>query len=314
MVLHHIDHSIIPHPFAQVCQAYTLRYPNPFSPHVISSDVLRREWDSEHRILHTTRLLLKRGTLPTWAPRGIIEKSETWVLEESQLDVLQGKLDVSSRNLDHRKVIEVIETLEVRARGEVSHATTSAQVTSSWGFHLLRNRIEHYGVSRFQRQTKNARLGLEMTIQILQPNSTLRDRLLNGEKLNYPPITPSSAVAARLHALRNRAKENKERISALIRTGAGLPIQSHEDMSKEEEAELKELEHAYGLASEMVDETLTLSPSSSSNAASIPHPLDHPKRRWFWWCRWRLGGSDEKSNKSNHASSSEDNDTRNGSM
>ncbi|EGG00596.1 uncharacterized protein MELLADRAFT_111705 [Melampsora larici-populina 98AG31] len=295
MVLHHIDHSIIPHPFTQVCQAYTLRYPNPFSPHVITSDVLKREWDPENRILYTTRLLLKRGTLPSWAPRGIIEKSETWVLEESQLDVLEGKLDVSSRNLDHRKVIEVIETLEVRTRGEVSHATTSAQVTSSWGFHMLRNRIEHYGVSRFQRQTKNARLGLEMTIQILQPNSSLRDRLLNGEKLNYPAITPSSAVAARLHALRNRAKENKERISALIRTGAGLPIQSHDAMSKEEEAELKELEHAYGLASEVVDETLTNSATPSLNPGSIPHPLDPPRRRWFWWCRWRLGGSDEKS-------------------
>ncbi|KAH9819484.1 PRELI-like family-domain-containing protein [Melampsora americana] len=294
MVLHHIDQSIITHPFDQVCQAYTLRYPNPFSPHVISSDVLKREWDSENRILYTTRLLLKRGTLPTWAPRGIIEKSETWVLEESQLDVIEGKLDVSSRNLDHRKVIEVIETLKVRARGEVSHATTSAQVTSSWGFHLLRNRIERYGVSRFQRQTKNARLGLEMTIQILQPNSTLRDRLLNGEKLNYPPITPSSAVAARLHALRQRAKENKERISALIRTGAGLPMQSHEVMSKEEEAELKELEHAYGLASEMVDETLTYTSTSNLDSGKMSYSTNQPKRRWFWWCRWRLGGSDEK--------------------
>lgn len=107
------------HPFPQVCQAHTLRYPNPFSPHVISSDILERRWDHDQKTFHTTRLLLKRGTLPGWAPRGIIEKSETWVLEQSDLHLDLGEYHVSSRNLDHRKVMEVVEQIQFRARGEV---------------------------------------------------------------------------------------------------------------------------------------------------------------------------------------------------
>ncbi|KAG0141526.1 hypothetical protein CROQUDRAFT_68206 [Cronartium quercuum f. sp. fusiforme G11] len=288
MVLHHTDQTVISYRFADVCQAHTLRYPNPFSPHVISSDIIERGWDSEGKIFKTSRLVLKRGTLPSWAPRGIVEKSETWVLEQSVLDVFGGEMVVCSRNLDHRIVMEVIERLSIRARGEVCDATTSVQVTSSWGFHLVRKRIEHYGVSRFQRQGKTARLGLDMTIQILQPNSSLREKLLDGERLNYPPVTPSSAVAARLQALRARAKANKQRISALLQRGNSdtEPQHGNEGMSKEEEAELKELETEYGLVSE-----------SSHESSSVDTPPS--MRRWFWWWRWHLGQSPQPDQTSN---------------
>lgn len=145
-----------------------------------------------------------------------------------------------------------------------------------------------------------ARLGLEMTIQILQPQSTLRDRLLDGEKLNYPPVVPSSAVAARLHALRARAKENKNRISALLRRGGLESTLSHdqsnseEPMTQEEEAELQELENEYGLVSSDGTEELKAEDhrvsgtfdSLGSSSLTSPH---QPKRRWFWWWRWHLG-------------------------
>jgi hypothetical protein len=107
------------HPFRFVCQAFTLRYPNPFAPHVITADTLERSWDAESGILRSSRLVLKRGTLPSWAPRGIVEKSETWVLEESTINILDGTMTLSNRNLDHRRVMEVIERITLRALGEV---------------------------------------------------------------------------------------------------------------------------------------------------------------------------------------------------
>lgn len=119
MVLSHLDQLILPHPFRLVSQALTLRYPNPFSPHVITADTLERSWDPERGILRSTRLLLKRGTLPSWAPRGIIEKSETWVLEESSINMIDGTMSLSNRNIDHRRVIEVLERVTLRSRGEV---------------------------------------------------------------------------------------------------------------------------------------------------------------------------------------------------
>lgn len=116
MVLSHLDELIFPHPFRIVCQAFTLRYPNPFAPHVITVDTIERNWDAESGILRSSRLVLKRGTLPSWAPKGILEKSDTWVLEESTINLLEGTMTLSNRNLDHRRVMEVVEKTSLRAR------------------------------------------------------------------------------------------------------------------------------------------------------------------------------------------------------
>ncbi len=43
--------------------------------------------DDDRLVLRTTRLLLKRGTLPSWAPKGIIRNAESWVMEETEVDV-----------------------------------------------------------------------------------------------------------------------------------------------------------------------------------------------------------------------------------
>lgn len=38
-------------------------------------------------VLRTTRLILKRGTLPRWAPKGVIKNTLSWVLEESEVEL-----------------------------------------------------------------------------------------------------------------------------------------------------------------------------------------------------------------------------------
>lgn len=79
--------------------------------------------DDSQLVLCTTRLILKRGTLPSWAPRGIVKNSESWVLEESEveLDAAPGsssgsagrRTRVWTRNLDHTHKLAVTEGLEL---------------------------------------------------------------------------------------------------------------------------------------------------------------------------------------------------------
>lgn len=66
----------------------------------------------------TTRLLLKTATLPRWAPKGIIPRSESWILEESEVDP-QGKVvRCLTRNLEHVKAMQVHETQTFSQVGE----------------------------------------------------------------------------------------------------------------------------------------------------------------------------------------------------
>ena len=97
-------------PWPIVSLAFFLRYPNPYAAHVVSCDVVSRT-HTESGSLLTTRLILKRGALPRWAPQGIITRAETWVIEESEVDHFGKTVRCRTRNLDHVKVMQVEESV-----------------------------------------------------------------------------------------------------------------------------------------------------------------------------------------------------------
>jgi 4-amino-4-deoxychorismate lyase len=116
------------YPFPTVALAFFLRYPNPYSRHVLGADVLSRHVDPATGRLHTTRLLLKRSRLPA-AVRALIPRSllslsgggggdasagqqplaQTYVLETSVVDVREGWMRAELRNLEMTKVLSVEE-------------------------------------------------------------------------------------------------------------------------------------------------------------------------------------------------------------
>lgn len=68
--------------------------------------------------LVTTRLILKRGALPRWAPRGIMSRAESWVVEESEVDPFGKTIRCITKNLDHVKVMQVEESVFFRQTPE----------------------------------------------------------------------------------------------------------------------------------------------------------------------------------------------------
>ena len=105
---------------ADLALAHTLRFPSPYSSHVLSSDVISRTLTPTGTI-KTTRLILKRGKVPKWAPRAILKITTSWVIEECEVDLemegvasssssrRRGEMRVRSRNIDHKSVMEVWE-------------------------------------------------------------------------------------------------------------------------------------------------------------------------------------------------------------
>lgn len=100
-------------PWSIVSLAYLLRYPNPYASHILSCDVISREVTPQGSLL-TTRLILKTGSLPRWAPKGMISRGESWVLEESEVDPLGKVMRCTTKNLDHVKVMRVEEHIHIR--------------------------------------------------------------------------------------------------------------------------------------------------------------------------------------------------------
>lgn len=99
--------------WATVTLAFFLRYPNPFAAHVLSCDVIDRSFTLEGS-LRTTRLILKRGNLPKWLPAGVVARSESWIIEESEVDSFGRRVVCTTRNLEHTKALRVIEQVTLR--------------------------------------------------------------------------------------------------------------------------------------------------------------------------------------------------------
>lgn len=94
-----------------VTLAFFLRYPNPYASHVISCDVISRNQTPSGSLL-TTRLILKKGTMPRWFPKGIVSRVESWVVEESEVDPHGKLVRCVTKNLDHVKVMQVEESVQ----------------------------------------------------------------------------------------------------------------------------------------------------------------------------------------------------------
>ncbi|KAI8865747.1 MSF1-domain-containing protein [Ramicandelaber brevisporus] len=174
------------HCWGLVTMAFWLRYPNPFARHVLACDVVDRYVDPATGILHTTRILLKRGVLPKWG-RHIIKSTESYIVEYSEIDPKSQIMRTLTRNLNHTRIMQIEERIEYHgqrrpitqpsetAAAEAARETTVARTTASivsnfgWG---LKSRIEGFGLNRFATGTSRSRDGMMYIIEMIRANKT----------------------------------------------------------------------------------------------------------------------------------------------
>ncbi|KAF3183896.1 hypothetical protein TWF106_002660 [Orbilia oligospora] len=117
-----------------VTLAYFLRYPNPYSTHVISSDVISRHVD-EAGILHTVRIHHKRGKLPAALTRLLPTVSDSYILETSRVNPHTMVMETETRNLDHTSILSVVEhqVYTPAAEGSGTNVQTTVRFDSRFG-------------------------------------------------------------------------------------------------------------------------------------------------------------------------------------
>lgn len=111
--------------FPAVTLAYFLRYPNPYSTHVLSTDVISRSVDPTSGRLHTLRIHRKSSRLPPAVlkllPKSVLGsvsggRSESYVLESSTVDIKEGWMKTESKNLDWTGILSVVEKQEYQRK------------------------------------------------------------------------------------------------------------------------------------------------------------------------------------------------------
>ncbi|KAJ5540304.1 hypothetical protein N7513_008636 [Penicillium frequentans] len=102
--------------FPAVSLAYFLRYPNPYSRHVLTTDVIDRYVDPSTQRLHTTRLHLKKSKIPAGIlkllPKGMggsDNSGQSYILETTIVDPREGWMETESRNMEWTGILSVVE-------------------------------------------------------------------------------------------------------------------------------------------------------------------------------------------------------------
>ncbi|XP_012737671.2 PRELI domain-containing protein 1, mitochondrial isoform X1 [Fundulus heteroclitus] len=184
-----------------VVSAFWQRYPNPFSTHVLTEDVVYREVTADRRLL-SRRLLMKTNRLPRWAERFFPSGMSrcVYIVEDSIVDPVNRSLTIYTWNLNHTTLMSVEERCVFRDSAEqpaTTHLKREAWISSSiFGFSKP---IQEFGLARFKSNQAKAMKGLEYALSNLQgeaPQRLLRDPVKPAsEKAKEAARTLASAAA-----------------------------------------------------------------------------------------------------------------------
>lgn len=145
-----------------VAAGFWVKYPNPFSKHVISEDVISRHI-TEDNILITKRLLVKERLfhLPKWADSFVTLK-HVYVVEESHCDPVRKTLTSYTRNFSLTSYMTVLEKCvyyKDPSNPDSTLCTKQANIYSPlFGAGAA---IERYGLMKFKKSADKASLGLQ---------------------------------------------------------------------------------------------------------------------------------------------------------
>ncbi|XP_040001228.1 PRELI domain-containing protein 1, mitochondrial-like [Xiphias gladius] len=153
-----------------VVSAFWQRYPNPFSTHVLTEDVVYREVTADHHLV-SRRLLTKTNRLPRWAerffPTGM--SRSVYIIEDSVVDPVNRSLTTYTWNLNHTTLMSVEERCVFQDSAEQPANTQlkrEAWISSSvYGFSRP---IQEFGLARLKSNQVKAMKGLEYALSNLQ--------------------------------------------------------------------------------------------------------------------------------------------------
>lgn len=171
---------VFEHKWEAVTCAVFLKYPNPFSKHVVTADVLERFLDPQTGLLHSKRLLQKVGNMPTWLSRLVSAKisNNALILEESLVDARNGRMSVYTRNLSYQGWLRVEETQEF-VRTQEGWTLADVQVKVVGGERamalgrLIVSKIEGFSINKLKDQLSKSREALLYILEQLQMNKRL---------------------------------------------------------------------------------------------------------------------------------------------
>lgn len=182
------------HTWDLVTTFYWSRYPNPFSSHVFSEDMVECAV-GEDGVLRTKRLIVKTNKLPWWG-KHLFSAKKVAVVEETTVDPKGRVMTTYTRNIGLTIFMGTTEKNFYRVNDEKGQTTVCEKnvwITSD--IVGLRSAIRKFGIDRFKANCVRASDGLKWAIDRNQLNS-LRPAVGDQGVTFAPPHHPNATSSA----------------------------------------------------------------------------------------------------------------------
>ncbi|XP_071793272.1 PRELI domain-containing protein 1, mitochondrial-like [Asterias amurensis] len=180
-----------------VASALWQRYPNPYSKHVLTEDVISRVVKGTELV--TKRLMTKTNRMPKWG--NLIfgnNNHHVCVVEESLVDPVRKTFTIYTRNIGYTKFMVVSEKLIYRPAADneswtevEKHSWVDSSIT---GFITA---IQHFGIERYKSNHVKASKGLRHILA----------------QMYIPEKVSTEGIPAGMARLRNNAKAKAKGIA-----------------------------------------------------------------------------------------------------
>ncbi|EFA82537.1 slowmo family protein [Heterostelium album PN500] len=153
------------HLWTDISLASWRKYPTPDRPDVLSVDLLSKEIDPETGVLTCTRLIICKGSMPTWL-KPIVGSNECFFYEETTVDPKTQTMVLKTKNLSFSNILgleEVCTYTPDPSNAEWTQFKQEAKVTSSV-FGVAR-KLEAFCLERFKTNATKGRAIMEQAIQ-----------------------------------------------------------------------------------------------------------------------------------------------------
>jgi len=150
----------IPLPWVEVSCGYWWRYPNPYSQHVFSVDMLDTRVEGDK--LYARRLIMKTNPLPSWG-KHFFAARRVAVIEEVEVNRGKQELVWYTRNIGLVSFMATVERVTLKEEDTVTNVRKQCWIDSSiFGF---RSAIKKFGVDRYKKNCGPATLGFQMVLE-----------------------------------------------------------------------------------------------------------------------------------------------------
>ncbi|CAN2390010.1 phosphatidic acid transporter activity [Pristimantis euphronides] len=185
----------------QVFTAFWQRYPNPYSKHVLTEDILYRDLTGDHKLL-TRRLLTKTNRLPRWAecffPANVAHA--VYILEDSIIDIRKKTLITYTWNINHSTVMSVEERCVYCENPDKNWTEVRREAWVSSKVFGFSRPIQEFGLARFKSNVTKTMKGYEYILAKIQGDTPTRTLV----------ETATEKAKEKARDLANKAATNKQ--------------------------------------------------------------------------------------------------------